>query len=262
MIVASLPSVSWRPNDTATNPSLRQPSHRSTVGNQAPPPRIPPQALIGAPPAAVHARSLPARRRGPARRIAPAGSAALPRSAARAPTPRAAVAAAAAACDSLPPRAAAAAAGCAAGHRRRCGCRATGSSGRAPTRVRGVSIFLDKNRSDIGKSQPKRPPNRTQRTPHQHRAGRREQPRAAARHEGVIDEGVIEPPFRGGKREERAESLEGGLKRRGNERTTPAGRADNATNSRECYGCGRRSWDRSSEEVTEISPRFHIVAIP
>jgi hypothetical protein len=211
----------------------------------------------------VHARSLPARRRGPARRIAPAGSAALPRSAARAPTPRAAVAAAAAACDSLPPRAAAAAAaGCAAGHRRRCGCRATGSSGRAPTRVRGVSIFLDKNRSDIGKSQPKRPPNRTQRTPHQHRAGRREQPRAAARHEGVIDEGVIEPPFRGGKREERAESLEGGLKRRGNERTTPAGRADNATNSRECYGCGRRSWDRSSEEVTEISPRFHIVAIP
>jgi hypothetical protein len=35
-----------------------------------------------------------------------------------------------------------------------------------PTRVRCVSIFLDKNRRDIGKSQSKRPPKRTQRTPH------------------------------------------------------------------------------------------------
>jgi hypothetical protein len=33
-------------------------------------------------------------------------------------------------------------------------------------RVRCVSIFLDKNRRYIGKSQPKRPPKRTQRTPH------------------------------------------------------------------------------------------------
>jgi hypothetical protein len=36
-----------------------------------------------------------------------------------------------------------------------------------PTRARCVSIFLDKNRRHIGKSQPKRPPQRTQRTPHQ-----------------------------------------------------------------------------------------------
>jgi hypothetical protein len=35
-----------------------------------------------------------------------------------------------------------------------------------PTRVRCVSIFLDKNRRYIGKSQSKRPPQRTQRTPH------------------------------------------------------------------------------------------------
>jgi hypothetical protein len=37
----------------------------------------------------------------------------------------------------------------------------------ATTRVRCVSIFLDKNRRYIGKSQSKRPPKRTQRTPHQ-----------------------------------------------------------------------------------------------
>eukprot|EP01047_Picozoa_sp_COSAG01_P033404 COSAG01_NODE_2456_length_7666_cov_451.127660_4_plen_197_part_00 len=35
-----------------------------------------------------------------------------------------------------------------------------------PTRVRCVSTFLDKNRRYIGKSQPQRPPERTQRTPH------------------------------------------------------------------------------------------------
>jgi hypothetical protein len=35
-----------------------------------------------------------------------------------------------------------------------------------PTRVRGVSTFLDKNRRCIGKSQSTRPPKRTQRTPH------------------------------------------------------------------------------------------------
>jgi hypothetical protein len=35
-----------------------------------------------------------------------------------------------------------------------------------PTRGRCVSIFLDKNRRYIGKSQSKRPPERTQRTPH------------------------------------------------------------------------------------------------
>jgi hypothetical protein len=35
------------------------------------------------------------------------------------------------------------------------------------TRVRCVSIFLDKNRRYIGKSQSERPPKRTQRTPHQ-----------------------------------------------------------------------------------------------
>jgi hypothetical protein len=34
------------------------------------------------------------------------------------------------------------------------------------TRVRSVSMFLDKNRRYIGKSQSKRPPKRTQRTPH------------------------------------------------------------------------------------------------
>jgi hypothetical protein len=38
-----------------------------------------------------------------------------------------------------------------------------------PTRVRGVSIFLGENRRYIGKSQPKRPPTRTPRTPHHRR---------------------------------------------------------------------------------------------
>jgi hypothetical protein len=37
---------------------------------------------------------------------------------------------------------------------------------RRAIRVRCVSIFRDKNRRYIGKSQPKRPPKRTQRTPH------------------------------------------------------------------------------------------------
>jgi hypothetical protein len=43
------------------------------------------------------------------------------------------------------------------------------SSGRrrAWPRVRGISIFREKNRRYIGKSQSKRPPNGTQRTPHQ-----------------------------------------------------------------------------------------------
>ena len=71
------------------------------------------------------------------------------------------------------------------------------------TRVRCVSIFLDQNRRYIGKSQSKRPPKRTKRTPHrqaptrvraveetdgvarssamQHPMSRREQP--AARHD-------------------------------------------------------------------------------
>jgi hypothetical protein len=40
-----------------------------------------------------------------------------------------------------------------------------------PTRVRCVSVFLDKNRRYIGKSQSKRPPTRTQRTPHLHVEG-------------------------------------------------------------------------------------------
>ena len=42
-----------------------------------------------------------------------------------------------------------------------------GSQRSGPTRVRCVSIFLDKNRRYIGTSQPKRPPERKQRTPHQ-----------------------------------------------------------------------------------------------
>jgi hypothetical protein len=40
------------------------------------------------------------------------------------------------------------------------------TSRKQPTRVRCVSIFLDKNRRYIGKSQSERPPERTQRTPH------------------------------------------------------------------------------------------------
>jgi hypothetical protein len=42
---------------------------------------------------------------------------------------------------------------------------------RVSTRVRCVSIFLDKNRRYIGKYQSKRPPKRTQRTPHRLRLG-------------------------------------------------------------------------------------------
>jgi hypothetical protein len=55
----------------------------------------------------------------------------------------------------------------------RCEARVDGEAGAAgvgaaprPTRVRCVSILLDKNRRYIGKSQSKRPPKRTQRTPH------------------------------------------------------------------------------------------------
>eukprot|EP01047_Picozoa_sp_COSAG01_P040151 COSAG01_NODE_3361_length_6199_cov_4.450492_9_plen_244_part_00 len=40
------------------------------------------------------------------------------------------------------------------------------AAGPCPTRVRCVSIFFDKNRFYIGKTQSKRPPERTQRTPH------------------------------------------------------------------------------------------------
>jgi hypothetical protein len=43
---------------------------------------------------------------------------------------------------------------------------ASDSTSTSPTRVRCVSILLDKNRRYIGKSQSKRPPKRTQRTPH------------------------------------------------------------------------------------------------
>eukprot|EP01047_Picozoa_sp_COSAG01_P041538 COSAG01_NODE_3570_length_5924_cov_4.911588_4_plen_247_part_00 len=47
------------------------------------------------------------------------------------------------------------------------GCRALRQRGALTTRVRCVSIFLDKNRRYIGKSQSKQPLKRTQRTPHQ-----------------------------------------------------------------------------------------------